>query len=496
MSRCFAWLAAALLIVPAAARAAETRTYAVIVANNHATGNTRAALRFADDDGARYVELFDLFADRVEIFSVFDADTQRLYPDLVERTRVPSREALLAGLNDVFAAARRDIADGHRVVFYFVYSGHGEIGSDHEGYLHLIDGPWTRGDLFRHVIAASPATVNHVVIDACNAYFLVARRGAQAEPAGDFSGLVRDFLGHENLTSYPNTGVILSTSSAAEVHEWGRIEAGVFSHVLRSALSGAADANRDGAVDYHEVAAFIAAANGALPDRKARLEIFARAPAQNLREPLVRRPPRGAQVVIPAAMSGRYFFEDDRGVRFADFNKTSEVDVEMRLVPRPRYYLRNDEQEIVLEPADDGRLVRVDEKEARPLTLASRGSVNDAYEQYLFAIPFGPQFVAGYKQATFNALSPLDVHTTVEASPLRPWRYVALTVGGGAAVSSILLEAMARSAAASYRNGSGPETDLAVKRGRAESLHRFALVSGGLAVTAIAAGVGLYWFEE
>src|SRR5206468_464674 len=124
-----------------------------------------------------------------------------------------------------FSEARRDAEAGRRVVFYFIFSGHGDVSADGIGYVHLLDGPWTRSDLFEEVLARSPAAVNHVIIDACNAYYLVARRGGQAAPAGDNSLLVRDFLNREHLAAFPNTGVLLSTSRAAEVHEWGRIEA-------------------------------------------------------------------------------------------------------------------------------------------------------------------------------------------------------------------------------------------------------------------------------
>lgn len=478
------------------AYAARTKTYAVVVANNLSFNGKQSALRFADDDGVRYAELFSLSAERTELFSVLDADTQRLYPEMVSRATPPRRADVLAGLSSVFEDIRRDVDAGYRVVFYFVFSGHGEVTADNEGFVHLLDGPLTRADLFEHVISASPATVNHLLIDACNAYFMVARRGGQSRPAGDFSGLIRRFLDRESLAAHPNTGVVLSTSSAAEVHEWGRIEAGVFSHVMRSALAGAADANRDGAVDYDEAAAYVAAASGSLPDRNARLEVFARAPAQDLTEPLARVPETGAHVRVPKAWIGHWYLEDDRGVRYADFNKTNELGLDIRLVPRPRYYLRDETDEIIISDAAADAEVAVTKQQATPITVAMRGSVNDAYASHLFEIPFGPQFVVGFKQASFNALTPLDVRETVSGSPLTPWKWVSATLAGGLGIMAGSLEVMARQSANDYRNGAGTSANLADQKGRAESLHRLALITGGVAVTAAATAVGLHWFEE
>lgn len=487
-------LAAALIADPA--QAARTKTYAVVVANNHSFNGKQSPLHFADDDGVRYAELFALLAEQTELFSVLDADTQRLFPEMVSRATPPRRAQVLAGLSRIFEKIRRDVEAGDRVVFYFVYSGHGEVTADNEGFVHLLDGPLTRADLFEHVIAASPATVNHLLIDACNAYFMVARRGGQAQPAGDFSALIRRFLDRESLAAHPNTGVVLSTSSAAEVHEWGRIEAGIFSHVMRSALAGAADANRDGAIAYDEAAAYVAAASGALPDRKARLEVFARAPAQDLGEPLARVPATGARVRVPNTWLGHWYLEDDRGVRYADFNKTGEIEVDLRLVPRPRYYLRSETEELLIDGAAADSEVAVAEQPLEPLTLAMRGSVHDAYASHLFEIPFGPQFVVGFKQASFNALTPLDVRETISSSPLTPWKWVSATLAGGLGVMGGTLEIMARRSANEYESGAGSSAELAEQKGRAESLHRSALITGGVALTAAAVAVGLHWLEE
>jgi hypothetical protein len=45
-----------------------------------------------------------------------------------------------------------------------------------------------------------------------------------------------------------HVGTFVSTSADAQVYEWSRIESGVFSHSVRSGLSGAADLDGDGRI--------------------------------------------------------------------------------------------------------------------------------------------------------------------------------------------------------------------------------------------------------
>ena len=64
------------------------------------------------------------------------------------------------------------------------------------------------------------------------------------------------FADVKGLRPRENVGLLLSTSSARESHEWSGFESGVFSHEVRSGLYGAADADGDGRVSYAEIAAF------------------------------------------------------------------------------------------------------------------------------------------------------------------------------------------------------------------------------------------------
>src|SRR5581483_9078706 len=129
--------------------------------------------------------------------------------------------------------------------------GHGEGAPSGGRFVRIVDGPLTRGELLREVIAPSKAAFNHLIIDACNAYLMVARRGDDRAPAA--ADAIRRYVADEDLARYPTTGVLLSTSRAAASHEWSAFGAGVFSHELRSALAGGADVNGDGRVEYSEV---------------------------------------------------------------------------------------------------------------------------------------------------------------------------------------------------------------------------------------------------
>jgi hypothetical protein len=396
-----------LLAAPPSPRPALAGVFALIVANNESLDPAVRRLQYADDDAARFHELMAALRANVRVLTVPDAETQRTFPGLAAVARPPTREALrraMGELRDLMLEARKA---GASTTFYFYFAGHGDVGSDREGFVHLLDGRFTRSDLFREVVGRSPADRNHVIIDACNSYFVVNARGHGHLKA------IRGFLTQESLDRYPNTGVVLSTATAAESHEWARYRSGIFSHQLLSGLLGGADVDGDGRIRYQELAAYVAAANLKVRDPRARVSIFARAPRADLRAPLLdlgllarlrgdaARPAHGrvaGLLRLPAAFQGHWYLEDDRGVRYADFNKTAEHALALALLDRPFYYLRNDAQEarVALDgPGDvDGAALQL-----APLPLASRGSVEESFRQDLYAVPFGRNFAQGHAAA-------------------------------------------------------------------------------------------------
>lgn len=411
----------------------EPAHFALVVAHNNSRDASVAPLRFADDDGARFAELMLARGASVELLVLMDPETQGRFPALVERAEPPTKAALRAAMDRILVGVEAARAEGRPTELHFFFAGHGHVGDDREGYVDLVDGRFGRSALYREVIARSSADLNHVVIDACNAYFMVNRRGdAEAAVAA-----LNAFLASESLDRYPNTGVILSTASEQEVHEWSRYQSGVFSHQLLSALAGAADVDGDGAVRYAEAHAFIAAANHAVRDPRARLSVFARAPAKDVEAPLMRAPAaeRAAWVELPAALAGRVHLEDDRGLRVVDVHKSAEQPLRLALVPRGHYFVRTPGAELKLAAAA-GSSVRVSESALTPRELAERGAVEESFRRDLFAVPFGRGFVAGFESA---GESPREVAALSRGVALdwyerpRPWAWVS----GGLALAGI-----------------------------------------------------------
>jgi hypothetical protein len=448
-----------LVLGSGSASAGEPATFAVIVAHNQSADGSLAPLQYADDDGARYAELLGLSARHVTLLSVMDADTQSLHPKLAAQARMPSRSELEGALKETFRAVQKARDDGRRTIFYFIYVGHGSVGEDGEGAMHLAGGRFSRADLFQEVLAESPATINHVIIDACHAYLMVARRGGGATETA-----LKAFLKKEGLSAYPNTGVLLSTSRAKEVHEWSRFSAGIFSHEVRSAMVGAADVNADGAVTYAETRAFISAANARVDNPQARLEVYASPPAIHLSEPLFSRAWTGSapRLKIPASRAGRWYLEDERGVRYADFNSAPTEALTLTLVPQPRYFLRSGDRELEI-PLGVQVSIDAGQIKPRPVALAMRGSEAVTFQRDLFALPFGQAYYEGYRAATPAPLPSAEVWRAQPTAANQTQRWVALGLGGAGTatlVTGLGFAWFAGNQASNYKTFIGDDDDL------------------------------------
>jgi hypothetical protein len=379
---------------------AGTSFYAVVVGNNRSLDRALPELRYADDDAAKFYELFSSIGARTRLLVLLDAESQERFPELRARARLPRRAELEAALQETFEQIRQDNRRGQRTVFYFVFSGHGSVSATGQGQIHLFDSMFTRSDLFRQVVAASPATTNHLMIDACNAYDLVRDKGWRKDRSDEaYADLLRQFLHNEKLERYPNTGVLVATSGSTETHEWSRIESGLFSHQIRSGLAGAADVNGDGSVSYSEIAGYVSSANSRVPDVRARLNIFARPPAQNVDEPVLRRPARSLhRLRLARSLKGHLFLEDQRGIRYADFHKSDEAELSLLLAPQGReYYLRSLTGESRIALSALPRTVEVAGLEARE--VRAKGALDEALKRGLYAEPFGPSYHAGFLAA-------------------------------------------------------------------------------------------------
>jgi hypothetical protein len=250
----------------------ERLSFAVIIGNNQSLGRRRPELHYADDDAARYFEILRTMAPgRAFLLADFDRDTERLFPDTRRQATPPTRrnlEAVGRRLAQSVVAAKQA---GHETEVYFVFAGHGDVDQG-EGFVELADARFRSKDL-QAWLQAIPFTRAHVILDSCNSFFMLGVRKPGGRHFATSEDAVRALAGR-----LPNVGVFLSTSAEGEAFEWSEIQSGIFSHVVRSGLLGAADANGDGQVSYLELAAFVDTATADVKNPNMRPHVFARGP--------------------------------------------------------------------------------------------------------------------------------------------------------------------------------------------------------------------------
>lgn len=483
------------LALGAALGALPPVSVAVIVANNDPRPEEASLkpLRFADDDGAQYYELLTLEAgEDVFLHSVLDEESQRLHPEATRAARPPTRADLERSLDRAFERLEAARAQGRTTELYFVFVGHGSVTESGEGVMHLLDGGFSRSDLFQRVVARSPADINHVIVDACNAFLFVAGRGE--DDGADFDRAVDQYLAQETLRRHPNTGFLLSTSAADEVHEWSGFRSGVFSHEVRSALRGGADVDRDGRVTYSEVEAFVQAANARVRDPRARIQPWVFAPAIRRTAPIFDRSGLvgpTALLDIDETLAGRWVVEDSRGVRVADVHLASDGPVTLTLSAEHDHVLRSAGFEIPI-PSTALRSIEARHLKRSALSVRRRGSVQVSFREDLFAVPFGRAFYDGY--ATRPATTPWALRAEVEPEgSVRPVIGASLAgLGVVSAAAGVTLALLAQADARAYREGIGLASDLEAVRSRAQGRRTASSVLLGLGGALAAAGA-LVW---
>ena len=412
--------------------------FALIVGVNHAGEPGLATLKYADDDAARYQDLFRLLGARTYLLTRLDENTRRLHAQAAAEARDPTRQELAEAVRALKADVARAKAQGVPTVLYFIYAGHGNVDGE-VGYLSLEDGRLDGTMLARDVLGAIDADLSHVIVDACYSYFLAFGRG----PGGERRPL-HDFTETPELARDDRWGLLLSTSGARESHEWDAFQAGIFSHEVRSGLYGAADANGDGWVSYPEMVAFIEKANAAIPNEKYRPTVFARPPRQTDRLADLRGA-EGRRIEIDGAQGAHYLMEDGRGVRLADFHNGPGQSLRL-LHPAGAgtLYLRrlDTDQEFSIAPSPD--VIAVASLEPSSPRTRTRGAAHEAFD-LLFSLPFSS---ADVHPLSMEPASDSNLDRSLEESPWylhrRTWAWGTLGVGAlsGAASGLTALEAL------------------------------------------------------
>ena len=479
------------LLAAAPASTEERASFALIIANNQPQPGSSglSALRYADDDGARFFELFELFAERVVIHTVLDAESQDLYPEVAIVSRPPTKSEVARTLDQLFKEIEAARARGRSTELFFVFVGHGSALESGEGVMHFLDGGFSRSDLFQQVVSRSPAQTNHVIVDACNAFLFVAGRGDEDKRAS-VDQAVDQYLARETMQRHPNTGFLLSTSASAEVHEWSGFRAGIFSHEVRSAMLGGADIDGNGAVTYDEVRAFLNAANGRVTDPRAKLSPWVSPPSIRRTAPLVERARTSegvARLHVPGDLAGRWSIEDTRGVRLADINVAPDGPVTLLLSPKRDHYLRGARVEIPLPSSmatelDAQRLAR------REVSTEARGGLDSSFRRDLFALPFGLAFFTGFQVSNPPPNVDLLFEAPEEEASIRPWIGGSLIVLSVAAIATgIVFGVLAEDDAERFRSEVGLSDDLNALQNRAQDRETVANVLIG---TGVALGLG------
>jgi hypothetical protein len=500
------WLISATILigvgsVAQAAQPDELRTpavarFALIIGVNQSPEPGVLPLRYADDDAARYRDLFRAVGARTFLLASLDENTRRLHPEAAAEAAPARTEQLSAAVAALASAVAESRRRGARTVLHVFYAGHGgEQG--HTGYVALENGRVTGPDLLEQIFDRVRADDNHLVVDACSAYLLVLGRGpgGQRRPLQGFS----HSDSRATLLDRQDIGLLLSTSSARESHEWAAFQAGVFSHEVRSGLFGAADADGDGVIGYPEIRAFIARANESIPNDRYRPELYARAPSSggpllDIRAALLHR------VDIPATAAGHHFLEDPRGVRLVDFHNDKLPVHLVRLQNASHLYLQRtwDGREYLL-PAVPAVLDTAALAAHEP-HVAARSAANDAFTA-LFALPYDGPGEAGPAPASVmqaGSRPPPDAPSapgTGSTRRIAGWTLIVTSAMAAAVSAELFVSARALESAAVGPRRSAEEA--AEDRQRGRTYFRSASLVAGLAgVAALTGSAVLLWPES
>jgi len=356
--------------------------YALIIGVNRGVDVDLPTLHYADDDAVRYQELFRALGARTALLTRLDPETTALSPQAAAEALPPTRASLRSVVASLAAEIRTAHQRGVRTTLYVLYAGHGNV-DEQSSYVTLEDARLSPKLLAQEILDPIAADANHLIVDACYSYLLVGERG----PGGE-RRKVEGFSEMSELGRRNDLGLLLSTSSGDESHEWGAFQAGIFSHEVRSGLYGAADLDGDGSITYVEMASFLDRANQAIVNEKFRPHVFARAPSRST-QLLDLKTGLGRSLDVDGNLpSAHYLIENPQGVRFLDFHNAPGRG--FRLV-RPggadQLYLRRMEDgwEATVPPSDE-RTTLANLPLSNP-GVVERGAAHQAFSR-IFSLAF------------------------------------------------------------------------------------------------------------
>jgi hypothetical protein len=269
----------------------------------------------------------------------------------------------------------------------------------------------TQDVLYEQLLSKLPASYVHLIVDACHAAAVVGVRGGggmfdKELDATQAPVSLAELLALVDRTQsrYPTVGALVATTVGQEAHEWSRLESGVFTHEVISGLLGAADVNGDGRIEYSELEAFISAANRGVKDPRAVLHVVARAPKINHGAPLVVLDQLRDAVMLsgPTSSLGHFFIELGNGQRYLDANLAAESSAVLVLPAQTTAFVRTDRLEAEV-PRQARGAVNLQALVFKPREVVARGSIDVAYREALFSLPYGPTYYRGFVDSAHAA---------------------------------------------------------------------------------------------
>jgi hypothetical protein len=479
----------------AAAADGEPRTFALVIGyNGRPAGTTDDAirpLRYADDDALAFYELQKELGAEAVLLTGPDAETKLRYPDIADAARPPTMDELVRAIGMLNESMDAAVRRGWRPTFVFFYSGHGARDANGEAALTLQDGVLSQTEMHTRVLDKVRAPLVHLFIDACHAEAVVRARDVEAKSVEIRPQDLVDHLSRTGPARYPHVGLIVASSSAASTHEWDLFQSGVFTHEVISGLRGVADANRDGRVEYGELAAFLAAANREVIDPRARVTSIVQPPATGAHEALSRLGSRstiGWLTGIPPS-AGRFFIEDKHGNRILDGHAEPGFSISVGVPPDELLFMRNrdEEAELVVKAGAETPFTGL---AFRARVLRQRGAMETSLRDGLFLMPYGPAYYAGYVDRLEAAADPARTGAPANATD----RAVVWSLRGGAAAflaTSAVFGALAWDAHGDFENTQlrRPASE-ANDRFKLDTTVAFSFAAAGLACAAAAYLIG------